>query len=785
MTTRRNRSLVLGLLAAGLAVGLATNLVAAPPTSPPLPPASLNLRLAAPIASWDEAIPLGNGLMGGLLWGHDTTLRLSLDRGDLWDERPHGEPNWWTNRTFAKAAALIARGDFATVIRWWDDPYNGVTPTKLPAGRLEVALDPSLRIASFELDLATAEGRVHFADGRQAEVIFGATEHVALLRLPGPAPANLTLLPAGAQRAAGDAGPSSGGAVSRLGYPPARHGHTNEIQWFEQEAAQGFAFAAAVGQRRVGEATVLAIALTTRPEGDPPHRLAQDRVRAALDRGFEAARQAHAAWWRQFWTQSAVTLPENASAIARQYYVVRYFYGAASRRGAPPMPLQGVWTADNGGLPPWKGDYHNDLNTQMTYIAYPAAGHFDEGLSYLEFLWDRRDVFTAFARDFYGTPGLACPGVMSLAGQPLGGWGMYSMSPTMSAWSAHLFYLHWRYTLDDAFLRQRAWPWAREVGVCMKGLLRPDPQGLLVLPLSSSPEVFDNTPRAWLQPNSNYDLMSLRMLFLALAEMADAQGLAAETADWTEFARRLGPYHTRPDGTLKLCAREELPGSHRHLSNLMGLHPFNLINIDHPGPDQDTIAPTLAEWERLGPRAWCGYSYSWMSALRARLGHTDEAFRLLDIFAKAFVLRNGFHVNGDQTKSGYSDFTYRPFTLEGNFLAMHAVHEMLLQSWSPTPGRRDTEIIRLFPATPPHWIEASFHDLRAEGGYRVSARREHGVTTWFRIAATREGLLRLRDNFGDSAPSWNRPAPRKVGPNYEVPVRAGDVIEATLTRPVS
>ena len=72
--------------------------------------------------------------------------------------------------------------------------------------------------------------------------------------------------------------------------------------------------------------------------------------------------------------------------MQKYYLLCRYFYGAASRRGAPPMPLQGVWTADNGGLPPWKGDYHNDLNTQMTYIAYQAAGHFDEGACYLDFL---------------------------------------------------------------------------------------------------------------------------------------------------------------------------------------------------------------------------------------------------------------------------------------------------------------------------------------------------------------------------------------------------------------
>lgn len=757
--------------------------LAAEASSPSPPPPELNLKLAAPIDSWDEAVPLGNGLMGGLLWGHDSTLRLSLDRGDLWDERPHGEPGWWTNRTYAKAVDLIAKEDFATVNQWWDDPYNGVTPTKLPAGRLEVGLDPSMRITSFELNLATAEGWAHLADGRKIEAFFSAKEPVALLRIPGRAPAEISLRPSGAQRVAGDTGPSSGGAVSRLGYPPAVTGQSGEVRWFEQEAAQGFAYAAAVGTRRQDDATLLAIAVTARPEGDPPRKVAEARVQAALERGFEALRREHAAWWREFWARSSIRLPPADYAIAQQYSVVRYFHGAASRRGAPPMPLQGVWTADSGGLPPWKGDYHNDLNTQMTYIAYPAAGHFEEGLSYLDFLWDRREVFAAFARDVYGTPGLACPGVMSLAGQPLGGWGMYSMSPTMSAWSAHLFYLHWRYTMDDEFLRQRAWPWCRDVGLCMKCLLRTNERGVLVLPLSSSPEVFDASPRAWLKPNSNYDLMCLRMLFLALVEMADAQGLTAEAREWAALSRRLGPYHAREDGTLKISANEDLPGSHRHLSNLMALHPFNLINVDNEETEQHVIAPTLAEWDKFGPGAWCGYSYSWMAALRARVGRAEEAVQLLDIFAKAFVLRNGFHANGDQTKSGFSGFTYRPFTLEGNFLAMHAVQEMLLQSWSPTPGYRDTQVIRIFPATPWRWHDVAFDNLRAEGGYRVSARRENNATTWFRIMATRDGVLRLRDTFGDRVPTWNRPGVRKAGANYEMLVRAGETLEATLPKP--
>ena len=386
---------------------------AAWPEDPSLPDATLNLRLTAPIRSWDEAIPLGNGLMGGLLWGDGHLARLSLDRGDLWDERPSGEKEWWKNRNWKKG------GD-------WDGPYNGATPTKLPAGRLEITLDPSQVINGFELNLATAEGIAHFAGGGKLKTFFSAAEPVALIRISGPEPKLFDLIPSGAGKQGGDAGPSSGGAVSALGYPPAMRGHDGRAQWYVQEAAEGLKYCVCVETKRNSDETIAAVAVTSTKDAADVLGLARRQCSAALAQPYQAMIEPHAEWWRRFWERSGVHLPEPD--IERYYLLARYFYGAASRRGAPPMPLQGVWTADNGGLPPWKGDYHNDLNTQMTYIGYQEAGNFDEGACFLDYLFDLLPVFRNFARDFYEAPGAAVPGVMSLAGQPLGGWGQYALS---------------------------------------------------------------------------------------------------------------------------------------------------------------------------------------------------------------------------------------------------------------------------------------------------------------------------------------------------------------------
>src|SRR3990172_9090865 len=102
----------------------------------------------------------------------------------------------------------------------------------------------------------------------------------------------------------------------------------------------------------------------------------------------------------------------------------------------------------------------------------------------------------------------------------------------------------------------------------------------------------------------------------------------------------------------------------------------------------------------------CGYSSAWLACLSARIREPNRALWNLNQYLDGFMSPNTFHLNGDYKKTGASRFHYRPFTLEGNFGAAHAVNEMLLQSW----GDR----IRLFPAVPSEWRDVAFTDLRSE-----------------------------------------------------------------------
>lgn len=110
-----------------------------------------------------------------------------------------------------------------------------------------------------------------------------------------------------------------------------------------------------------------------------------------------------------------------------------YKFASTTREHSYPISLQAVWTADNGKLPPWKGDYHHDLNTQLSYWPAYTGNHLTEGMGYLNTLWNQRDTYKRYTRQYFGTEGMNIPGVCTLTGEPMGGWIQYSMSQTVAA----------------------------------------------------------------------------------------------------------------------------------------------------------------------------------------------------------------------------------------------------------------------------------------------------------------------------------------------------------------
>jgi alpha-L-fucosidase 2 len=696
------------------------------------PEARHGLRFTTP-AAWDEALPLGDGMMGALVWGDGRPLHISLDRADLWDTRlvpEFGGPDY----KFSVMKRWHEDGRVKDLLRVYEEPYQRPAPTKIPAGRIDLEFPPETRFLETSLSLAGALASVKFAGGTQAEAFVHATAPVGIARIHG------SLLP----RVQLNAPPFHGPALhkddlSLLGYPAPVETQGPDWRAFTQQGYGGFRFAVYVAWKDALAARTIAWSIASSNEGGDPLDIARRRVASALERGFRASFEAHRQWWTGFWAQSSVTVPN--AVIERQWYLDMYKWGATARRGAPPIALQAVWTADNGRLPPWKGDYHHDLNTELSYWPAYSANHLEDGLGYLDWLWKTRDTAWEWTRNFFGLPGLNVPMTADINGRQIGGWRQYTHSATTSAWLAHHFYLHWRYSRDRGFLAERAYPYLRDVAVFLEAFTaNRDAQGHRTHPLSSSPEINDNRPEAWFSTVTNYDLALDRWVFEKAAELARELSLDEDRARWRGVLAEFPDFTVGSDGALLVAANYPLPASHRHFSHLMAVHPLGLIDWEQGEASRRIIRASLADLDRKGTSQWCGYSFSWLASLAARARDGARAERALEIFATAFTSRNSFHVNGDQSGKGYSKLTYRPFTLEGNFAMPAGLDEMLLQSQA---GK-----LVLFPAIPESWKDVEFHSLRAEGAYLVSARLAAGALRRVEITSEKGGRIILESPDG-------------------------------------
>ncbi len=680
-----------------------------------------NMHSDRAITSWDEALPLGNGKMGCLLYG-DGPIRLSVDRVDLWDTRPHPTTleDGFNYDNLVKLSLSKKDEDWKERARLFEDVYGELPyPSKITAGRLELDFGGKTEDICSSVDIEKAIGKLSFAKG-SLEVYMHATRFIGIAKVYGDYKLSIHIPEYISEKG--------------MGYPKASIIEEDDYTYYRQETMTDFSYGVIAYTVEKEGYKELYFTVDTSEDGEDFIALAKKKLKAVSEVGYEALLEEHTTWWKAYWKKSAISIGD--ALLERTYYQSWYLFASCSRKGFYPMPLQGVWTADNDKLPPWKGDYHHDTNTQLSYQAYLKANRLSEGENFLDYLWDLKPQFEKVAREFYGVDGLIIPGVSTIDGKPMGGWAQYSLSPTMSIWTAQSFDEYYLYTGDEKFLRERAFPFLDEVSKAIAGILE-EKDGKFYLPLSSSPEIYDDEPRAYLKPNSNFDLALVRYLFIRLINYCEI--LEEDDSCYREILSKLDDI-ARVDGYIGLNSVERLPETHRHFSHLMCLYPLHLINYDTE-EHKEIYHKAIEEIELLGMGLWVGFSYAMCSQIYAMAEMGNAAYEKLRQFADGFVADNGFHLNGDFKNKGYSTFHYRPFTLESLFGYCDALQEMLMQEHQG--------YLHLFPAIPEEWKrrEISFEKLRTYDGLIISAKAEGGFTTKLVIESMKSTKIRVKNTF--------------------------------------
>lgn len=690
--------------------------------------------------NWDEAIPLGNGMLGALVYQRGNSLRLSLDRADLWDLRPMenvNTPEWKFKWVYQQWDA----NTYHNVQDKFDAPYDkNAGPSKLPAAALEFNIEKLGEVENAHLFIKNGICEVKWKNGTRFHTLVHADQAAGWFSFDSLTDdLDITLFApdynlTGTPR---ENDPYTWGDLRKLGYPKGEIIRNDNSALYTQKGWGGFEYQVYVQWEKTDNGLNGFWSITSSYPERSVQPNAESIVRVQFNSRLSDQLKRHSSWWNDFWSRSSIVIPDKV--IERQWYLEMYKLGSCTRKNAPPISLQSVWTADYNSLPPWKGDFHHDLNTQLSYWPTYSSNHIDLAEGFTNWLWQYRDTFKWYTRSYFETDGLNVPGVSTITGQPMGGWIQYAFGPTVSAWLAQNFYLQWVYSGDSVFLKEKAYPWFRDVATYLEQLSVRGKDGKRKLPISSSPEINDNSRDAWFSETTNFDLALIKFAFEKAGELATALNLTKEADHWKAVLAEWPDYSIDPAEGFLFAPGHHYNASHRHFSHLMAFHPLGLVDWSKGENDQALIRNTIATLDKYGPDWWTGYSYSWQANLKARAFDGEGAAKALFIFADGFCLPNSFHVNGDQSGKEYSKNTYRPFTLEGNFAFAAGLQEMLIQS--------HTGVIRVFPAIPDLWKNASFTNLRTYGAFIVSATMIDGKLTEVTIKSEKGGKARLYNSF--------------------------------------
>jgi len=472
---------------------------------------------------------------------------------------------------------------------------------------------------------------------------------------------------------------------------------------------------------------VIYLALVSNRDTPSAQKEACQRVQAAADAGFGRIESAHRRWWASFWNTSKVQIPDEN--LLRQYHFGMYMLGSSSRRGFLMPGLQGLWRMEPEGRG-WN-DYTNDLNVQMNYWPIYTANHLELGWPYYDTVRGWLPETRRFTNEYWG-----CRGVQfSCCASPHEGLAPRGYVTTLH-WSGHAafvaqnFWTHYQYSKDQQFLRDVAYPFLKECAEFYLDFLTKNPRGQYDIWPSNTPEAGEGSYEAW-GKNPAMDIALIRLLFRAIIESCDTLKRDPDLASQCrERLERLAPYPMRNGHLIEMESKEFLY-SHRHPGMLTPIYPC----ADLTGRAAER---SIERYIEKGRWLWGGFSPVWVAAACARIGRGEQARDLLREFMEVYTpAQGGFNLNFDYRRTGRGVTEHMTFTNETNSGFSASLLEMLLQSHHG--------VIRVFPAVPRDWSDASFENLRAVGAILVSAKRRNGQTTEIVMRSERGGIVRYED----------------------------------------
>lgn len=553
--------------------------------------------------------------------------------------------------------------------------------------------------------------------------------------------------------------------------PAAGTGRSDDTEWILQEIPgdadwAGMRYAVAMA----GAMDRKAVAIVTSRDAADPLTAAIQLARATAAADLQGLITHHEAAWNDFWSASGVRLAD--SLLQTAWYRNLYFLRCVSKRGAI---APGLFAGLIGNSPAWHGDYHTNYNIQQTFWSAYPTNHPDLAEPYDELIRSYFPRARWLAREVFSMAGAYYPHVLFAYEPPdpekcksPGGrqylhhvWGF---SLGVAGFTVQPLWWHYKYEPDRKFLEETAYPAVRDVAVWQAEFMDQCEGGdRVVLAPTVSPEHWGWTHRFERNRNSAFDIALFRYIFEAAVEGAAVLGRDAEhVARWKRALRRLPPYPTTAAESPVVVDVEGAPPTVYNIAvPAVPVFPGDVVGWWSPPAERELFVRTLTGLK------WNGNNSSIiLPVARARLSMPGTA----DFLRETLATRQ--RPNGTLTLnvlgSRYNDFGH--YTEQ--FGASMAVGELLLQSVG--------DVLRVFPAWPAD-RDAAFENLRAQGGFLVSAEQKGGEITRLAITSTAGGALRLTSPWKAIGVTPAAGTPRPLEPDargiVQVETRPGERLQ--------